>query len=79
MSGRRRVGSRAGWRALVSALALLLAAGRAGPQAVKIRGGSSLSPPTLDAIAPYVANERGLFRKYGLEVEVVAFRGGSTT
>lgn len=78
MSDRWRTGTRAGWRSLVSALLLLTAAARGEAQMVKIRAGSSLSPPTLDGIAPYVASERDLFRKHGVEVELLAFRGGPT-
>ncbi len=62
----------------VAALAVLGAAGAAGAQAVKIKAGSSLSPPTLDSITPYVALARGLFKRHGLDVAVVAFRGGPT-
>ncbi len=58
--------------------ALLMAAGPAGAQAVKIKMGSSLSPPSLDSITPYVAIEQGFFKKYGLDVEVVEFRGDAT-
>ena len=60
------------------ALFLMSAASPAGAQAARIKAGSSLSPPTLDSITPYVALVRGLFKKEGLEVEVVAFRGGPT-
>jgi ABC-type nitrate/sulfonate/bicarbonate transport system substrate-binding protein len=49
----------------------LLAAGPAAGQAVKVKVGSALSPPSLDSITPYVALERGLFKKYGLDVEMV--------
>ena len=44
-------------------------------QTVKIKMGSSLSPPSLESISPYVAVEKGFFKKYGLDVEVVEFRG----
>jgi len=44
-------------------------------QMVKIKLGSSLSPPSLDSISPYVAIDKGIFKKYGLDVEVVEFRG----
>ena len=43
-------------------------------QMVKIKLGSSLSPPSLDSISPYVAIDKGIFKKYGLDVEVVEFR-----
>ncbi len=70
-------------RAVAGVLSLLVAAlcaapGAAGAQAVKIRMGTPLSPPALDAITPYVALERGLFKKYGLDVQIVEFRGGPT-
>ncbi len=45
--------------------ASLLAADPAGAQAVKVKLGSSLSPPALHVLAPYVALERGLFKKQG--------------
>jgi len=47
-------------------------------QTAKIKMGSSLSPPSLESITPYVAVEKGFFKKYGLEVEVVEFRGDAT-
>ena len=47
-------------------------------QTAKIKMGSSLSPPSLDSITPYVAIEKGIFKKYGLDVEVVEFRGDAT-
>lgn len=47
-------------------------------QMSKIKMGSSLSPPSLDSITPYVAIEKGFFKKYGLDVEVVEFRGDAT-
>jgi NitT/TauT family transport system substrate-binding protein len=58
---------------LFAAAAGILTAGRADAQ--KIKMGSSLSPPSLDSISPYVAIEKGFFKKYGLDVEVVEFRG----
>jgi NitT/TauT family transport system substrate-binding protein len=58
---------------LSAAAALFLPAG--GADAQKIKLGSSLSPPSLDSISPYVAIEKGFFKKYGLDVEVVEFRG----
>ena len=54
---------------------LLAASGLADAQNVKIKMGSSLSPPSLESITPYVAVEKGFFKKYGLDVEVVEFRG----
>ena len=66
-----------GW---VSILAILLAAAApARGQTVKVKMGSSLSPPAFDALTPYVAQQRGLFNKYGLEVEVIEFRGDATS
>jgi len=66
----------------VGALGLLLGlsavVGPAAAQVVKVRMGSSLSPPSLDTFTPYVALELGLFRKYGLDVEILEFRGGTT-
>jgi len=47
-------------------------------QMSKIKMGSSLSPPSIDSITPYVAVEKGFFKKYGLDVEVVEFRGDAT-
>jgi NitT/TauT family transport system substrate-binding protein len=46
--------------------------------AQKIKMGSSLSPPSLESITPYVAIEKGFFKKYGLDVEVIEFRGDAT-
>ena len=58
--------------------ALLVAAGPSLAQTMKVKMGSSLSPPSLDSITPYVAIEQGLFKKYGLDVEMVEFRGDAT-
>ncbi|HEY2990068.1 MAG TPA: ABC transporter substrate-binding protein [Candidatus Binatia bacterium] len=55
------------------AAAVIFMVGRADAQKIKL--GSSLSPPSLDSISPYVAIEKGFFKKYGLDVEVVEFRG----
>ncbi len=44
----------------------------------KIKLGSSLSPPSLESISPYVAIEKGFFKKNGVEAEVVEFRGDAT-
>lgn len=44
-------------------------------QTVKVKMGSSLSPPSLESITPYVAIEKGFFKKYGVDAEVVEFRG----
>ena len=58
---------------------LLAATVPAWAHAVKVKMGSSLSPPAFDALTQYVAQERGFFKKYGLEVEVVEFRGDATS
>ena len=63
--------------ASVVVLALLAWAGQAAAQ-VKIKMGSSLSPPSLDSITPYVAIEHGFFKKHGLDVEMIEFRGDAT-
>ena len=44
-------------------------------QTGKIKMSSSLSPPSLDSITPYVAREKGFFKKNGVDVEIVEFRG----
>ncbi len=60
-------------------LAFVAAAGPAWAQTTKVKVGSSLSPPSLDGLTPYVAIERGLFKKLGLDVEVIEFRGDPTS
>jgi NitT/TauT family transport system substrate-binding protein len=55
--------------------AFLLSASPASAQVVKVKLGSSLSPPELHVLAPYVALERGLFKKQGLDVEIVEIAG----
>ena len=57
----------------LAVLVSLAATGRADAQKIKL--GSSLSPPSPDSLSPYVAIEKGIFKKYGLDVEVVEFRG----
>lgn len=47
-------------------------------QMIKIKVGSSISPPIQDAISPYVGVEKGFFKKYGLDVEIVELRGDPT-
>jgi NitT/TauT family transport system substrate-binding protein len=47
----------------------------AAAQNVKIKLGAASSPPILDTITPYVAVEKGFFKKYGLDAEIVEFRG----
>jgi NitT/TauT family transport system substrate-binding protein len=64
------------WTALGFGLLLWPSMGDA--QSAKIKMGSSLSPPSLESITPYVAIEKGFFKKYGLDVEVVEFRGDAT-
>ncbi len=54
---------------------LMATSGLADAQTVKIKMGSSLSPPSLESITPYVAVEKGFFKKYGSDVEVGEFRG----
>ena len=61
---------------VVSLLLMTTSLGEA--QTAKIKMGSSLSPPSIDSITPYVAVEKGFFKKYGLDVEVVEFRGDAT-
>lgn len=63
--------------ALVAA-GLLVLPGAAGAQMVKVKVGSALSPPSLDSLTPYVAQELGLFKKYGLDVQIIEFRGSPT-
>ncbi|MBI3062081.1 MAG: ABC transporter substrate-binding protein [Deltaproteobacteria bacterium] len=63
--------------AIFASLAPVLA--MAGPsEAQMIKMGSSLSPPSIDSITPYVAVEKGFFKKYGLDVQVLEFRGDAT-
>jgi len=60
----------------LTALALSLALPALGDaQTVKVKMGSSLSPPSLESITPYVAIEKGIFKKLGVDAEVVEFRG----
>ena len=63
---------------IVGALFLLVMPTSGDAQAVKIKMGSSLSPPSMESITPYVAIEKGIFKKNGLDVEMVEFRGDST-
>lgn len=65
--------------AIFASLAPVLAmAGPGEAQMIKIKMGSSLSPPSIDSITPYVAVEKGFFKKYGLDVQVLEFRGDAT-
>jgi NitT/TauT family transport system substrate-binding protein len=59
----------------IAAISLLIFSTIGDAQTAKIKMGSSLSPPSLESITPYVAIEKGFFKKYGLDVEVVEFRG----
>jgi NitT/TauT family transport system substrate-binding protein len=59
-------------------LCLVAMPGLGDAQTAKIKLGSSLSPPSLDSITPYVAIEKGFFKKNGVDVEVVEFRGDAT-
>ena len=65
--------------AIFAALALVPAmAGPGEAQMIKIKMGSSLSPPSIDSVTPYVAVEKGFFKKYGLDVQMLEFRGDAT-
>ncbi len=75
---RSRIGVRSIPLLFALVLGVLAPAGPAAAQAVKVKMGSSLSPPSLDSITPYVAVEQGLFKKYGLDVEIIEFRGDAT-
>ncbi len=66
-----------GQSALVG-ICLLATFGVSHAQTAKIKMGSSLSPPSLESITPYAAIEKGFLKKYGLEGEVVEFRGDAT-
>src|SRR5574341_2616601 len=63
---------------ITTALIFLMVPAGGDAQTVKVKMGSSLSPPSLDSITPYVAVDKGFFKKYGLDVEVVEFRGDAT-
>lgn len=63
------------------ALVLMVSLGAGGPALaalVKTRIGAGVSPPSMDTIVIYVANEQGYFRAAGLDAEILAFRGGTT-
>ena len=64
--------------ALLTGLALLGGPGLEAAANPKVKLGSSLSPPSPDSITPYVAVEKGFFRKHGLDVDIVEFRGDAT-
>lgn len=63
---------------IAAALFLLLLPTLGDAQMAKIKMGSSLSPPSMESITPYVAIEKGIFKKYGLDAEMVEFRGDAT-
>lgn len=63
---------------VAAALFLLVMPTLGDAQTAKIKMGSSLSPPSMESITPYVAIEKGIFKKYGLDAEVVEFRGDAT-
>ncbi len=75
---RSRIGVRSIPLLFALVLGVLAPAGPAAAQAVKVKMGSSLSPPSLDSITPYVAVDQGFFKKYGLDVEIIEFRGDAT-
>jgi NitT/TauT family transport system substrate-binding protein len=60
---------------LAIALSILLGTVPAAAQSAKIKMANGSSPPILDSITPYVAVEAGIFKKYGLDVEMMEFRG----
>ncbi len=60
---------------IFSALAL---SNPADAQLIKVKVGSSISPPIQDALSPYVGVDKGFFKKYGLDVEIVELRGDPT-
>jgi NitT/TauT family transport system substrate-binding protein len=67
-------------RLVVSCLSLTIALASSSTSwaQTRVRLGSSLSPPSLDSITPYVALQLGLFKQRGLDVEMVEFRGDAT-
>src|ERR1051325_10549637 len=75
-TGDRKMNWKLRWTALGFGLLLWPSMGDA--QSAKIKMGSSLSPPSLESITPYVAIEKGFFKKNGVDAEVVEFRGDAT-
>jgi NitT/TauT family transport system substrate-binding protein len=61
--------------ALIYIALSMLARGTAAAQNVKLKIGAASSPPILDTITPYVAVEKGFFKKNGIDAEIVEFRG----
>lgn len=57
------------------AAAVLSTADPTGAQSVKVKIGTSVSPPSLEQIKPFVAIEKGFFSRYGLDVQLFEFRG----
>ncbi|HMA82161.1 MAG TPA: ABC transporter substrate-binding protein [Candidatus Binatia bacterium] len=68
------------WKSALTALVfgLLIMPAMGAAQTAKIKMGSSLSPASLESITPYVAIEKGIFKKLGIDAEVVEFRGDAT-
>ncbi len=56
-------------------ITILMFTAPAGAQNPQIKIGAASSPPILDTITPYVALDKGFFKKNGLDVEIVEFRG----
>ncbi len=52
-------------------ITVLIFAAPAGAQNPKIKIGAASSPPILDTITPYVALEKGFFKKNGLELALI--------
>lgn len=63
---------------LILVSSALVGPGPAAAQMLRVKLGSSLSPPSPDSLTPYIAIEQGIFKKYGLDVEMVEFRGDAT-
>ncbi len=55
--------------------AILSTSAPAVPQSIKVKIGTSVSPPSLEQIKPFVAIEKGFFSKQGLDVQLFDFRG----
>lgn len=67
-----------GLQKTVASLYLLMflpLAAHAAAQNLKIKLGAASSPPILDTITPYVGVEKGFYKKYGLDAQIVEFRG----
>ncbi len=60
-----------------AAASTVAAAATAAPrQLVKLRVGAAVNPPKLVHVPPNIAQMKGFFAKYGLDVEVIPFEGG---